>query len=1689
MRLTPDHQRDGKNDFFGLIPGYFVYASGAETARGSIESDPEKRNTRAELFSAKEGLVTSAELNKEETGKNLEATKAQIQEMFDRYNDKYAKPFVHSMEKPVDWVGKKVFRRDVTLGDKYPYFEKIEPDFENPNNTIAQIDRILTTPFWHKNDKEWGRIIASDPRKNPQSDALIELRNTLTENNDLYGDMSLDTREFHEFGIDLDSYDFSKRADVETAYKKINEAQEKANDINTKKKLEHLEAKIVLKLRLLKWDPNKDNPKYYEAKTEVSEAERKLALAHTNKLEGAMLLTRRDEETLKAWKAKPAYIEMERAFDAATVMPFFGNDESFKRFWTTEGGYSQAKLEQTKALFFAALAEETNGFEDEMVMGVKFGNNEIENKKNFPFIYNEWLKYNTKDNFDSHLENYQQEVNRLESEVQQGSSVEAIMQNDNYKKAVSAEYKAWSSLQNRGQSGKEWEAEIQRWQDEGDILYKAAQQLERFAGNTDENDEDRKKAKQAAQQLRAHEALADARVSLAKQEKMAGISDQRFTRKNFTRLENHKQILMEFCMRKFMKAMQIVDNPFRRGDWTTHYNPTVRRLLIADIYRNGVGDWDKDPKTGKETFVENIDEDHYWMLSKLVQSPYFDRTEKGENLSDQQRDVLVLARIANMVAIELEYNRMASDVVERVIELQDNNTKAARKEEIEAELSLYPEPLVEKAKQTPIETLKNKDRKTIAETKELYVNFLNQTEAAIADPFSKASTEFVEEILKGGGVKTIENREWSTLKGGDLEKLSKDIHRVEHNFNTLELEDASTADVLKRMGIEIDGAPEAYQEYIKDKPYLVVDNWDNLFHPDHTEEFDELVKMFEFIIPPNEIGGKENFIAGLRTLRGKGDITNWEVSGEGRDNQAGVIETYRMIKGHIMAAREIGNRENIKAEEINEQLKGVHIGDRVSGYLKKIWNMAAGPGQSWANRGAGIIMMLGLLKMARKAWKGDDKYGKLFRGLFIAGAAEITLKNITGRGALDRLGLDSIAGSIEGTHEAVLVQKGEKYMDSLERPISVEEHAGALFELKDVPFHKVMEWYKAKQRNEKDLKLPDGINVNNIVRSKVTWHKMNKDARAQEILFHTVKNFFNLVGEKDKVHAASGQDILEEKWITILKKDNNYHPRYADSLHRDWVKGTYAGNPDKLTWDLVMKAEIDEDDVPKTMNQTIVARVAATAGEMIDDFSNWTRQEIAMKFRDKSAELWATLGEKTDEVVDFLEEAKNEGVRKLYFGKESVKFWYGAHQYEIKSFLANHWEIVKEGAKLPFEIIYAADQAVLPYATKTLRQARAIFQRAEYSEIQNDLTAGDIMENPNIDILSEDNKTGFTHFGFFQRSFYDALNSAERDDKGKLVNAFHETTEPATDSKEISEYLEPPHIGYLITETTPDDVHSNDNDPNLWNKMQEQAHKDARRYFHGEKDIPSDMIERFMYPIHTVKKTGDPPKLYTFWRMPLKNSTEYHLKQEGRWADYENPNLLKHRPPFMVDPNKNFMENMEDAFIKSMDPDVRVAYNSVTKYAIQLPYMSLGMIERMGKIAGFFASIPFTKDSKERGKWVEDMTSMEEGNKQMLDEMFAGASDRGLSRSTFYSKHPDNVAMYKTILQYCQQYRKEFYLGLFEGKNGHESTKYTGEAPSDWSYAKFQKWYDMQIENKKIKPNKTWDSVLKTKVKEEAKGQ
>lgn len=1366
-----------------------------------------------------------------------------------------------------------------------------------------------------------------------------------------------------------------------------------------------------------------------------------------------------DEKAIE-WKDRRPYQEIRGALENAIDNPLLsGGREKYDIFHDTgDFGISLPKGRQSRELFYAIMAAETNEFQNEFVLGADFQEDHDANRRRYPYLYHLWLKH----------EGVNQEAiklaqNRVDEQERILAGTPTLAQ------IIQANLDAGLDM---GDIPAKKPPEVEYWEKMSSAITGMIMKLREANHDPATKGINRDVAKSQLQEHLKYAKLQYEKFDLLHDEEGATTE---FTRSNLND-EEHKQILVEFAMMKYRKAMEIVDMPHGQAHREGLYHPAVRQLLIASIYDEGVAEY-RVGKGGQLEYEENIAENYRWMLTQLSQSPYFNQTEVGDYMDKKHRSILLVAQVANQVVNTLADYDERKSFVDRLVELKEQDPQPSTEQLLAHFKDVHPALVKEYIGLTLDDLQAVQDN--LPKDRDKMQAFLKKAKAAIQDPYGKKAVELVQQIKDGNEDLTLEasymdaqgNRQKITLiSAAELERYQKRMHKIELNYNTMERREKSRMQLLDRIGIRIEALYQLYLIQIAEDSSLQVDNWDNMLMGSR-EEFNQLQGLLEVILADSDAKGKENFLAVFSTLHGHVKSPD---SPDMKEDHAIALTIYGMIKQEITDRAEVAAYSNRAIDEIKHRSQTTVV-DRVSEFARGVWDMVAGPGQDITTRAIGAGLIFAGYKMLRKAIKGDGKLGKIMQIGGLALMAEVASSKIYGKSLIRGfMGLDTMAEAMQGTYEGGLLYHGREYMESLEgEEITEEEHAAALYELNEVPFHQVMEWYEKSGAGGEQLEgMPDyfddlGINVGRISKGQ-KWNKVNKRKRAQFVLKHTVHHFFDYVAEKDDRYHVPGQDpgkdMLKERYIKMVE-DPNHEPRYTElSFHG--MLNRYRGRQDELTWRTVVAAEMDLEDVRAAQGTDVMSR----AQEYIQSYSNylseWTRQHILGKSTSAYKYLQEKFGDAAEGVGEFLADMGEAGARKLYFTKEAISFWWEGNKYTIRRVAESHWELLKEGVTLPFEVLYAADQFAIPWTLTKLRQLKEIALADQFSTIDGDLEQENIVSNPeNISLREKHLNPEYTYFGVYQKAFVRAFDNPERfyvtppqDEQDAAREAARQRREAGEDVQEIEVDSFPSSgIGYYISETTLEDAGINMNDPtfrdhpnNRYNKMQEVAYKQAED-FYLSKGVPLSAIRKFMYPIHYKIQTQPEEKMHFFWRMPMPESAEYHLKSMGKWPDYMNPNGHKDRPPFMIDPEKTAWENLTEAFALHSGP-TRTFVSTTSKYAIQVVRAMMASIEFSGDIFQGIAAL-FNREAE----WAERLTTRDPSTKQMMDEAFASASDDKLAISEFY-RDPDNANTYELMLNYAQSRKQKLYLGIFEDEPGYEGDAYL-EKPRDFKYANVLDYY------------------------------
>lgn len=1379
-------------------------------------------------------------------------------------------------------------------------------------------------------------------------------------------------------------------------------------------------------------------------------------------------LMTQSKDARELWEKQPAYKELSGVFDSLST------NDAFKGLWqTTEGGLSSQKQREAKQLFFAIMAEKTDGFKDNFVLGPEFGNDPETNIRNFPYMYNEFLKIQGGAVADAvsleKLAAAQSGVNLAEANLKTTRSTDDILKSPGISDAGinPAELKPVPVM-----------PDTDGWGERKNVLTRMAFQLEQKAKDAP-NLPQTSSWVTAARELRMHVAYADACVTLSRLKDRERLVQSKFTRTYLSEPPQRK-LAMELAMRQFAKAIEMVDRgPFNISNWQNALHPTVRRMLIASLYDNGVGAYKTDA-SGIVTYQENTSRENMWMMSALSLSDYFNQKEVGEAMDADHEAVLKAAYLSSRIAVLMEDAQPTVNVLQAWITVREKlGAKDPRtwteedKKFVQATMGPFPPELVARFEKYTLDELKNtqtgvKKNLTILDT------FLQDTKFAIQHPYDQKSKNFIKSIredqYKGDVGKAID--ELGTIpivSGANLEGYLRQMYNLQINFKTAELQDQNMLMFFEGMGMNIEGIYPAYLNAIKKDPHLKAEYWDTMLLGEDPE-FNKLIALFKQIIPDSAAGGKDDFIAGLQTLRRKykGQKNLSQILSEQQEGSedAAILNVYRLLQQHLALRGETYAASDRQQKEVEAKMKGLHVGDEVAKYVGGVWNMLTGPGQSMANRAAGLVLMYGFYKSARMAMKGEGRAGKAMRGLFVAGAIEIATKELTGRGILDRLGLDDITKAMEGTYEAVLLQDGEARMKQKE--IKPQAHAEALMRLNSVPFNQIMEWYENSDENGMPMqkgqrvadKLPPALAMHLVSIAEHNGMKSDSDVRnlrleGRRILHETVAHFFAYVGDKDNHHDANyGKEALRERWITMLKERNNpnYKPKYSTYDHREWLQ---AGNiqPQDLTWQVVSRAEIDPDAVFKTRNRSLTGRLETTAREWYSDLSDWTREYVYNPGSGYAEEFFGYLGERSQDAKKFFEEVAKTTERKIYFAKESAILWYGEHQYEIKRVAENHWQLLVTAVKMPFKLVAAIDNFAIPWTLTEIKRVEEILSSTREDPVDHDLTAADIGDERTLDSTNPQINPGFSRFGVYQEGFYSTFRPKRLDAAGHPIPRPDGTFERL--EKRGERFYEDPgeHIGYYISEMTEREAGINPGDPRFTghpdavrSKMVEASRNKAIKKFLAQ-GMERTEIDAYLDLIHTYVKTTEPKKVYAFWRMPLRNSAELELKESGHWADYMHAEQIKDRPAFTVDPSQTTWENLERGFMLGVNPETRTLIATGGRYVAQIPRFAFGNFEVAGYIIKAIAhrvakkAGPDTK--KEIDGIVDSIMKRSPAQRQFIDESFTSGSSEHLALSNFY-KDPTNAKLFRFCFDYATHKRQPLFLGIMKGRKGLKGKAYEG---------------------------------------------
>lgn len=1373
-------------------------------------------------------------------------------------------------------------------------------------------------------------------------------------------------------------------------------------------------------------------------------------------------------ERKKGWENIDIYNKLNDIFNTLS------DTEDFVGVWETPDGLSSQTQRESRELFIAIMAEKTNNFKNSFVLGKGFGENVEENIKNFPFLYNEFLEHEGAGHKNlvslKSIAEAESAVAEANLNIQGRRSAENIIRPNITAGVLPSQLTPVSSTP----ATSDWKKRLHD-------LHGMVASLEAKA-SAEDTPAFKAGFEKSAIELKAHEEHARAHLDLSKLKDREKDVQSKFTR-SYLGDPRRQNLMMELSMKKFVRAMNMVDKPYGNADWQYTLHPTIRRMLIASVYETGVATYETD-EIGNVTYNDKIEGKHVWMMSALALSDYFSSDEVGEDMDKTHEIVLKAAYLGSKIAVLLEDMKPTEEVIAALIDVKKGGNAE--------QMSKFPPNLVErfnKYSEGDLDSLQGQ----ISDQRKNLQNFLDEARHAIkypydkklpkSDPHVRRTADFIAEMEAGDYSAELSNSighlgKIGQIDGASLAAYTNQMNNLQIHFKTASLMSKNSLMIFKGMGMHIEAIEPKYLGMIAKNHELRAEYWVELLKGTD-DEFNQLIDLMEVILAGDTAGGQEDFIQGLNAVRKKykggislSNIMNRASLEEGSEDAA-VLDVLKLLQLHLSGKAEVSAGSDLKQKELQATLKGMHIGDKISKYVGGVWAMLIGPGQSFANRAAGLALMYGFYKSARMAIKGESKSGKILRALFVAGAIEIAAKEITGRGIFDRIGMDDISKAMEGTYEAVLVQNAAQDFESKE--INEQAHLASLSALNGVPFHEVVAWYESSDkagmpRNKKGKdKLPGGLSghlgtISTKMGVKADSETVDKDMVARRVLYETVRHFFKYVGDKDNKRGLHhGKEALKERWIT--KVDTPSHKmEHSTYDHSEWFKKAGVKKSD-INWQLVMRAEISKREVDLTKNQTPFGKLTATTEELYKDMSEWTRKYVANPASGHAEVFFKNMGEHKQAAQEFFADVCKDGSNYIYFEKERAILWYKAHKYEIKRTVGNHWKLLVAGVQLPFKIVYAVDDWAVPWTLRNLKAIEEILRSDKLDTTTDNLDIDDITTNPQLlDVANIKINPRFSFYGKYQREFLNAVaeqdNMLEWNMKPGGADYYYEDTALRT--------------GYYVSEVSAAEVGiTADNplysgEPNaVHDKILKASRIKAKERFFQTGELKYTQIEKRMDRIHKIVKTTDPQKVYIFWRMPLYGSLELDMKERGRYADYYDANRNKGRNHFAVKSEETAWENMQRNLALDMGP-TRTFGAKAGSLAAQVPRFFLWNLESAGGILKgighvFIAGADSQAREDEFDKAVESVANRPDGQLQMLDELFTSASSTNRASSKFYKKTL-NAKLFAFSHEFAIQEGTPLFLGIMQGQTGpdgepYESTYNLNHSDPQDAYAKMLLYY------------------------------
>ncbi|MDH5596679.1 MAG: hypothetical protein OEY44_01130 [Candidatus Peregrinibacteria bacterium] len=1503
-------------------------------------------------------------------------------------------------------------------------------------------------------------------RHDTPRDAVQEVKGVIEENkklrNDIYRTATILRRMTNEYNKKYREDLTFDRMNLAASLKNINESLKKTKSKEKKA--------ILIEMALILHDTIKMQKRLDKIDKTPSERDE---LAHRQEFRRSIEPVLDGREALKSWK-KGSYESIKDRYDELASKP------AFESLWETTSGIEKSKNTEMRQLFMAILAKNTDGFKNMNVFGDRFGEDVEENIRNFPHLYHIW--YEKEHGAGAAMEKLLEAENRATAEQERvnqlGRTLEQMIAIAG--PATGMRVDDISSISKTPEDA--------YWSQLADLL---TDYIHNLNSKHDEyvksgNPTAAKDYPRFVEELKVHIEYSNAESHYHALRRSQIEESKNFKASYFRKEQNH-DLAVELAMLKFKKAVDMTDNPLRslemRGDWKPNYHPTVRRMVISHFFENGVSAYKKNLK-GEVSYREDIGADKAKMLAALNKSDYFNATERGRFMDREHRVGLVIADFAFSVVDFMQNTEVAGDVMTKIIAAKEQhaagNTDAYERmiKAIDADPNL-----VQKYLRFRLPELRDRQKLYQLERKNL-ATYLTMAQAFLENPYSPAAKKAIREFEKAGIGKALQSNidgiaDIALMDAPRLAIADASLAETNINYNAIVGSEKGDLEFFRQIGMRIENLHKNYEAALAKYPDMTVDNWRKALFSRDKAEFARLVKFLDLMIPPSNKTGKAHFIQTLWSMRKIEDVGAYMTSPELASDHAHALAVLNMLHGHIKAREGIAGESAAKQAQIEKAHAGFHVGDFVEEIGLDVWDRLTDPGESWVNRGAAFIALYAAYKAARKAMKGDGPAGKALRIAFLGLAAEVITKNLTGEGVLDRMGIDLLEARMEGTYESVLIDEGKEHMEA--EGITDKEHELALQNMRQVPFHVLMEWYDQtsssgkllKPQGKREFKLPKGIDVDYIVKKSFTPE--NKEVRASLILKHAMKNFFTYVGNKDNnAGYEHGLRITRERWYSLIKNPG----KATDQSDFKLLARGLPKDRQKITWQYVTEAEIDVEDVKRLKGTTLAGKAEQLVTEAWGDVGEWVdyhKGKITGYANIFFERLAPSAARRTRELADGL---LKKGAEKIHFTKESIKIWYEGHEFELRKMAEMHWDLIATGATLPFQMALKVDEMVVPYVLSKLKQMSEIMAMGEESIMtgHSELLESDIFVIPphlppdqqnEAFVLGNPNyhtNPAYHKFGEFQAPILAAFRAGPR------------TPEAYRDGERFHE--DASHIGYNITRMSVEDAGINmdkveykNNPQAVQDKLYKKSREAALRHYKNKlgSTMAASEIDKYMYPIH--KMTGaDNRSMFVFWRLPMPGSLELYLRQSGKFTDYQDPRRFMDREngPFILDQDETKMKNFIDALMLDMEGPRGIAQKSLAILA-QLPRMGFAATEAVGRPTAYIIARILDRNDRNgvlspRGQDIENqiltLFVRPQDTKMLLDEATTSAGNSSLAISEFY-KNRLNANLFKLSLDYSTRNGLPKYTGLLSGQNGYnQNSLFNQKKPSRTYYRDMLLYYD-----------------------------